>query len=238
MRKRVARTPIPAPLIVGAVLFGAVMAWLLIASLVPHQIPTYALRPAPSLPARILAPDTVTIDARGRDDWRFFAFGKGPLTPPDTSGWDLAFRRFHVIVAADVARLDTVTFDALRAVPTTGYMPTTFDRDTVNPALARWYQYSMFSHLLRPKHQIYVIRSRGGRYTKLEFLSYYCPGPEPGCVTIRYAPLPSETALVSVLGFSQRVGGQGLPNVGMDAPEIVTHAGCGEPVADGDVGPR
>jgi len=190
MRKHGARPSIPAPLIGVAVLFGAVMAWLIIASLVPHQIPTYRLRPAPSQPPSLLAPDTVTIDARERDDWRFFAFAKGPLTPPDTSGWDLAFRRFHVIAAADVAWIDTVTFDALRAAPPTGYVPTTFERDTLNPALARWYHYSMFSHLLRPKHDIYVVRSRGAHYTKLEFLGYYCPGPEPGCVTIRYAPLP------------------------------------------------
>jgi len=186
---RAASAPLPIPLITIASLFGAVMAWLIIASLVPRRIPTYALRADPPPPS-LLAPDTATIDARGEDSWRFFAFAKGPLTPPDTSGWDLAFRRFHVIVAADVARLDTVTFDALRAAPATGYVPTTFDRDTLNPTLARWYHYSMFSHLLRPKHQIYVIRSRGGRHTKLEFLSYYCPGPEPGCVTIRYAPLP------------------------------------------------
>ncbi len=190
MHLRAAATPLPVPLIIVASLFGAVMAWLIIAALVPRRIPTYALRPAPPQPPSRLAPDTVTIDARGRDDWRFFAFSKGPLTPPDTSGWDLACRRFHVIVAAAVARLDTVSFDALHAAPATGYVPTTFDRDTVNLALARWYQYSMFSHLLRPKHEIYVIRSRGGLYTKLEFLSYYCPGPEPGCVTIRYAPLP------------------------------------------------
>ncbi len=188
MRKRVARPSIPAPLVGGVVLFGAVMAWLIIASLVPQQIPTYRFRPAPSQPPSLLAPDTVTIDARERNDWRFFAFAKGPLTPPDTAGWDLAFRRFHVIAAADVARIDTMTFDALRAAPPTGYVPTTFERDTVNQALARWYQYSMFSHLLRPKQEIYVVRSRG-RYTKLEFLGYYCPGPEPGCVTIRYAPL-------------------------------------------------
>ena len=188
MRTRGARPSIPAPLIGGVVLFGAVMAWLIIASLVPHQIPTYGLRPAPSRPPSLLAPDTVTIDAREREDWRFFAFARGPLTPPDTAGWDLAFRRFHVIAAADVARIDTVTFDVLRAAPPTGYVPTTFERDTVNQALARWYQYSMFSHLLRPKQEIYVVRSRG-RYTKLEFLGYYCPGPEPGCVTIRYAPL-------------------------------------------------
>ena len=35
----------------------------------------------------------------------------------------------------------------------------------------------------------YVIHTRDGRYVKLELLSYYCPGPEPGCLTFRYAIL-------------------------------------------------
>ncbi|MGH7674740.1 MAG: HmuY family protein, partial [Gemmatimonadales bacterium] len=59
--------------------------------------------------------------------------------------------------------------------------------DSLNPVLARWYRYSMVSHLLEPKHRTYVVRTREGRYAKLQFVSYYCPGPTAGCVTFRYA---------------------------------------------------
>ncbi|MBI4420811.1 MAG: HmuY family protein, partial [Gemmatimonadetes bacterium] len=135
-----------------------------------------------------LVVDTVTIDATAPAQWRFFGFTRGLLTPPDTAGWDLAVRRFHLIVAegGGVVRVDTVAFDGLREAPATGYVPTTFGRDSTNPVLARWYRYSTVSHLLRPKPLTYVIRARDGRYAKLEFLSYYCPGPQPGCVTFRY----------------------------------------------------
>jgi len=180
---------LPLPVIIIACLFGVAMAWLVGASLVPPQVPIYVLRPHPSSPGAPPTLDTFTIDARDPDRWQFFGFAAGPLDPPDTASWDMAVRRFHVIVAGATARLDSISFEALRTPPRAGYVATTFDRDTVNQAIARWYRYSMFSHLLRPRQQIYVIRSPGGSYTKLEFLSYYCPGPEPGCVTIRYQRL-------------------------------------------------
>jgi len=178
-----------------AALFAGAMVWLVSASLASRQVPTFA----PRLPAPhdSLAVDTATIDTRDPDQWRFFALGNGLLAPPDTAGWDLAARRFHVIVAGRAARVDTIDFDALVHAPPMadgegaggGFVATTFARDTVNPVLARWYRYSMFSHLLQPRQAVYVIRTPTGRYAKLEFLSYYCPGPEPGCLTFRYALL-------------------------------------------------
>ncbi len=180
---------LPLPVIIIACLFGVAMVWLVGASLVPRQVSIYAPRPHPPWTGASPTLDTFTIDARDPARWQFFAFAAGPLAPPDTAGWDMAVRRFHVIVAGETARLDSVSFEALRTPPLAGYVATTFDRDTLNRAIAGWYRYSMFSHLLHPKRQIYVIRSRGGRSTKLEFLSYYCPGPEPGCVTIRYERL-------------------------------------------------
>ena len=175
---------LPLPLLIVAALFGVGMLWLVIASLVPPGVPTFA--PRSTSPRDTLEEDTVTIDARDAELWRFFAFWHGQLVPSDTAGWDLAVRRFRVIVAGEAVRLDTSTFDALTHPPTGGFVATSFDRDTLNRAIARWYRYSMFSHLLRPRRQVYVIRSRAGRYVKLEFLGYYCPGPEPGCVTFRY----------------------------------------------------
>ena len=174
----------PLPLVILAALFGVAMLWLVGASLVPPGVLTF--EPRSALRHNALAVDTVTLDARDADQWRYFAFGRGPLVPPDTAGWDLAVRRFRVIAAGEAARLDTIAFDSLARPPRVGFVATTFDRDTLNRALARWYRYSLFSHLLHPKRLVYVLRSRAGRYAKLEFLSYYCPGPEPGCVTLRY----------------------------------------------------
>lgn len=182
------KLPVPPSVLALAGLFGIAMIWLIGASLSTRAVPTYAPRSSPpSTAARPI--DTVTIDARDSEQWQFFAFALGTLLPPDTGGWDLAVRRFHVIVAGTAVGIDSVPFETLHSPPSAGYVATTFDRDTVNAAFARWYRYSMFSHLLRPKGRIYVIRSRSGRVTKLEFLSYYCPGPEPACVTFRYEAL-------------------------------------------------
>lgn len=182
---------LPVPVLILAGLFGIAMIWLVGASLSTRAVPTYTPRPRSSNTVAASGLDTVTIDARDPDRWQFFAFAVGALVPPDTVGWDIAVRRFHVMVAGEAVGIDSVAFEALETPPSAGYQATTFDRDTVNRAITRWYRYSMFSHLLRPRRAVYVIRSRAGVVTKLEFLSYYCPGPEPGCVTIRYASISS-----------------------------------------------
>jgi hypothetical protein len=69
-------------------------------------------------------------------------------------------------------------------------------RDTVNAAIDRWYRYSIFSHLLEPAPASYVIRTRDGHFAKIQFLSYYCPGPAAGCVTFRYVYQGSRTRVL------------------------------------------
>lgn len=160
---------IPIPLAVIALLFLAALAWIVASSFVSRQVPTYV----PGVRG-----DTVTLDASAEDQWRFFAFDRGVLAPPDTAAWDLAVQRFRIRAPGVVFRSDSLFFDALREAPASV---------NANLDLGRWYRYSMFSHLLYPKPFIYVIRTRDGRYVKLEFLSYYCPGPEPGCLTFRHA---------------------------------------------------
>jgi len=178
----------PLPLVVVAALFTVAMVWLVAAALRPRAVATFSPG-APHITAGS-AVDTVTIDARDPQRWRFLSFTRGSLIAPDSAGWDLAVRRFRVIPSGDALRIDSVTFDELRDVPPSGYQPTAFGRDTVNPAIERWYRYDWLSHLLRPKPEVYVIRTRTGQAVKLGFLSYYCPGPEPGCVTVRFATLP------------------------------------------------
>jgi hypothetical protein len=167
----------PLPLLVAAAVFVLVIAWLVIASLVPHNVQTFIPH---------VGPDTVTLDARSATEWRFFSFARGLLTAPDTAGWDLGMRRYHLIVAGTAAEIDTGSFETLTATPTAAYESTSYGRDTVNRAIARWYRYDMFSHLLHPKRAVYVVKNRDGSAYELEFLSYYCPGPDPGCVTFRY----------------------------------------------------
>ncbi len=178
MPKPRAGTSVPLPVIVLAALFVLVLVSIVAASLTRGRVAVYE----PGIRG-----DTITIDARDGSRWQLFAFGRGILASPDTSGWDLAFRRFRVRVAGAAADLDGVPFDHVDAAPNSGYIATVLGRDTLNPAVARWYRYSMVSHLLESRRRTYVVRTRDGRYAKLELLSYYCPGPSAGCVTFRYA---------------------------------------------------
>lgn len=171
---------------------------LLVASGLRRSAPeAFAPTPLELRPARgrLVGPTLVTVDATRPDRWRFFSFEDGTVAEsPDPLGWDLAFRRFQVIAnggagfagTGGIAKLGEVALNDVGAVPATGYLPNTVGSDTVNEAVQEWYDYSYFSHLLSPKPTVYAIRTATGRFAKLQFVGYYCPGAVPGCVTFRY----------------------------------------------------
>ncbi len=180
----------PIPLVGAFALFLATLGYLLASSLAARDVPTFVpTTPTPRpTAADTLVHDTLTLDARDGVAWRFVDLARGALlTPPDTAGWDVAVRRFRIIVSGGALDAGPVPFDALVEAPDSGYLPTAFAADTLNPALQRWYRYSMFSHLLQPLGRTYVVRTRDGFYAKVGILAYYCPGPEAGCLTLRYA---------------------------------------------------
>lgn len=194
-QKQAERTPL-AVLIGGAAFLVAVV--LLVAMSVRRpEPPTFEPTPVQSRAAgtRLIGPSVVTVDASDASRWRFFSFAAGSVVEtPGHLGWDLAFRRFQVIVnggarfagAGGVADLGLVPFDSVNAVPVDGYVVTEVRSDSVNAALHRWYEYSFTSHLLTPKQNVYAVRTADGRYAKVQFAGYYCPGATPGCVTFRY----------------------------------------------------
>ena len=143
----------------------------------------------------LVGPVLYTVDATRPEPWRYFAFRVGSvIEDPGPRDWDLAFRRYEIIAnggptfmgAGGVADLGEVAFADVKAVPEGGYQATEGGADPRNPALARWYSYGYFSHLLRPKPRVWAVRTADGRYAKLELVSYYCPRSQPGCVTFRY----------------------------------------------------
>ncbi|NIP78149.1 MAG: hypothetical protein GWM90_02655, partial [Gemmatimonadetes bacterium] len=157
--------------------------------------PVYAItsaRPA-EVGAGQVGPVRLTLDAGHPDRWVYFDFSRGAtVEEPRPGGWDLAFRRFHVTTnggpgfAGRGAAIDLgdVPLDAVGVLPDSGW--TVADGDSVNAALARWYDYGFVSHLLTPRARTYGIRTADGRFAAIRFLSYYCPGPTPGCVTFEY----------------------------------------------------
>lgn len=159
---------------------------------------------------------TVTLDARSSERWVHFDLSSGRIVPPDTGVWDLAVRRFHVVVnggadlpgEAAVAPTGDTALAAVTRPPRDGWRTTREDADGElrHPLLESWYDYDFFSHLLRARPAVWAVRSASGKPYKLRFLSYYCPGPEGGCVTFRYAPLDGEDG-PGPAGPSARSGG-------------------------------
>lgn len=187
------RSRATATLLGGFAAFLVAIVYIIGSSLTKRTAPVFAPTPfgAPRSPARP-AVDTLTADARGERAWTFVDLERGIVfSSANTSAWDLAVRRHNIGASGAIADAGRVSFDAVTGAPAGSFVASSMGRDTVNAAISRWYVYGMMSHLLEPNGHVYVVRTRAGRDFKLEILSYYCPGLEAGCLTFRYAALPS-----------------------------------------------
>lgn len=189
----------PAWLVALSALFGGGLLALVVASFLRPAPETYA--PVPPAPVEVgpaLVGGTYTVDARDPSSWIFFDFSRRSVVrDPGPLEWDLAFRRFRVVVnggegyagEGGALRLEaTPPPGEEMEVPGDGYLGTRgpLDGDTDHPVLAGWYEYGWLTHLLTPRPTVFAIRTADGRHAAVRFLGYYCPGASPGCVTFRY----------------------------------------------------
>jgi len=153
---------------------------------VPGYPPT-AVTPS-DVGRRLVGPVLYTIDATEAEAWRYFSFRLGSIVTDESKGWDLAFRRYAIITSQGGGALDLGErrFDEVRSVPADGYIATERAGEPRNPAIASWYRYGFFSHVLSPKPHVWALRTADGRYAKLEMVGYYCADARPGCPTFRY----------------------------------------------------
>lgn len=171
----------------------------LLVALSLRREPPVTFAPTPLEPREVgdalAGPVRVTIDASDPDRWVYFDFSRGAaIDDPEPAGWDLAFRRFDIAVnggdgfqgSGGVQALTVSTLDSVAELPANGYAVTDARRDSTNPAIDRWYDYGFTSHLLTPKPRVYAVRTADGRYAAVRFLSYYCPGARPGCMSFEY----------------------------------------------------
>jgi hypothetical protein len=190
--ERQARPPLL--LVGGFALFIAVTAYLVASSVTKRSVPTFdpSPRTTASSDSGPRHDDTITVDATDSKQWQYVDFDRGGvLAPPDTTGWDLAVRRYLVIASDAIADLGLRRFEDVRDAPEGGFVANVVANDTVNAAIRRWYRYSMLTHLLEPVGHAYVVRTRDGRFASVQVLGYYCTGLRPGCLTLRYTyPLP------------------------------------------------
>jgi hypothetical protein len=172
---------------VAATVVVAVAAALVALTLRAPEVPSFP--PTPAAPkaagAALVGPVLYTVDATAADVWRHFSFRLGSVVDGPA---DLAFRRYAIVAGPGGGILDLgeVGFEAVRTVPATGYQPNEGAADPRNPAIAAWYRYGFFSHVLSPKPRVWAVRTADGHYAKLEMVGYYCPGSTPGCPTFRY----------------------------------------------------
>ena len=172
------RPPILVLVLTGA--FLLLVTSLLIGSFTEPDFPPYPLGPSG---------DTLyTLDASSGERWQRFHFARHAVV--DSGPWDVAFRRNHMITAPEAGALDLgpVSFDSVRDVPGEGYAQTRFGAagDSTNPAIGKWYSYSMLSHLLTTRNHVYALRTADGRFVKLQLLAYYCRDVGAACYTMRY----------------------------------------------------
>jgi hypothetical protein len=173
-------------------LFVAATGYLIASSLTRRSVPTYV----PTGPTVVRAQrdsfgvDTLTIEATDADRWTYVSLSRGAvLTPLDSTGWELAVQRYQVRTSGTVAEVSSATLDSVRANPPSLNAAVTSARSSRD--LGHWYRYSWLTHLLEPRERIYVMRTSRGQAFALQIISYYCPGPTAGCVTLRYAPVTS-----------------------------------------------
>jgi hypothetical protein len=181
----------------GVAALVAVSAVLVALTLRQPAVPTYAPTPPEARDAgrALVGPRVYTVDATDADAWRYFSFRLGSVIDNAGAGeWDLAFRRYQILAnggpkyagRGGIVDLGTVAFEDVHAVPESGYQANESNPDPRNPAIASWYRYGFFSHVLSPKPHVWAVRTADGRYAKIELLSYYCARAEPGCLTFRY----------------------------------------------------
>ena len=142
---------------------------------------------------------TYTINAFSLKDWIYFDFSKGAvvsISDRTSSDWDMGFRRAKIISNSGasnpsgkggIAAIENAELESVSEAPESGYMIDISKNalETENPVIDRWYLYNYMTHELKPKKNIYIIRTADGKYVKIQIMKFYCEGLA-GCYTIKY----------------------------------------------------
>jgi hypothetical protein len=187
--------PIPRAAIVAVGALAAVVVVLVGLSLRKPKLPEFAPTAVGAAAPLGPGPHLLTVDASNAERWLRVDLARGTVVDDPYAPWDLAFRRFEVRLnggpgfagQAGALELGTMPLDSVHALPLDGYRGMEVSgRDTTVAVLEHWYAYSYTTHVLQPLDRTYALRTADGRRLALRFESYYCPGAQPGCVTLRY----------------------------------------------------
>ncbi|HLV59979.1 MAG TPA: HmuY family protein [Fredinandcohnia sp.] len=137
--------------------------------------------------------EEVRIDARDADTWVFFDFDTGEETD-ETSGWDIAFRRYTIATngpeGVAVAWVDGKTLAGVDKPLAQEYRvdgPIAEGGEFAFMGDDPWFDYDMSTHVLTPKQRVYVLRTTEEAFVALQIVSYEVEGSDPGgFITFRY----------------------------------------------------
>jgi hypothetical protein len=128
----------------------------------------------------------LTVDASDPVVWRFLSLREGRvITQPARLDWDLALRRFHIATNGGPGFAGAGAAGVIDVMDQPPALQHT-SADTTKSGFGKWYDYGFTSHLLTPKPLTYAVLAADGSRYNVRILSYYCPGAQPGCITIEY----------------------------------------------------
>jgi hypothetical protein len=178
-------------LILGTILLAAV---LMVAFSLTRPEPLSFTPTTTAIPLPDSAGFRITIDASAPDQWRFYSLRQHrQLDRPAPGEWDLALRRFGIATNGGPGFAGAGSAGILDPADQPPALQQT-SADTSKSGFGKWYNYSFTSHLLTPKPLRYRVLAADGTPFEVRILSYYCPGANPGCITLEYTPTAGRTA--------------------------------------------
>lgn len=144
------------------------------------------------------------IDVEGTDEWQYFSFENGhvsPADPADSLEWDIAFQRYNVKTnggtsgkgqgaASDLGDLsmETTTDATVKSWKEDSVIEDarTGEKQSMNSVLSGWYSYHFIKHELVSKYDMYAVRAADGRIALFKMRDYYDAAGTAGHITILY----------------------------------------------------
>lgn len=151
----------------------------------------------------------LVINATDAGEWVHLSFANGKQfkqveIAKDSIEWDIAFRRAKIVTnggdtgkkgKATVAVMPTNDFGSVFSAPLEGYVADAHGDNTIEtksrPELDKWYHYDFWTHHLKTKELIYIMKTADGHHVKFQIVDYYC-GFAAGCYTIKFKYRGSE----------------------------------------------
>ena len=154
------------------------------------------VKAAVSVTVKNLPADPVTYDPNtgaalgGTNRYTFFRFSDSSIVANSDSAsdrWDIGFRGTDIVInggtsgpGQTLGEVADGIFDEITEAPSSGYAT---DAATGH-IFQNWFNYDMQTHIVTPlAGQIFFIHTTGGKYVKMELLSYYQNAPASPTLT-------------------------------------------------------